>query len=124
MDITRDFSDSEFVITGYQNGQVLINNEPYSKSLIVCPDRLITTWSVHHIHQLKPSTLSVMLDLQPEVVLIGTGEKMCCPMGVTMAWFAKQNIGLETMSTAAVCRTFGFLVSEGRRVAAAFIFPD
>ena len=124
MDITRDISNSEFAITGYRSGQVLINNAPYSKSLIVCPDKLVTTWDVHQIHQLKPSTLSVMLDLHPEIVLIGTGEKMACPTGEIVAWFAKQKIGLETMNTPAVCRTFGILVSEGRQVAAAFIFPD
>jgi len=124
MDLTQDFSNSEFTITGYQRDQILINNEPYSKSLIVCPDKLITTWAVHHVRELNKASLSTILDLHPEIVLIGTGEKVIFPSGEIIAWFAQQNIGLEAMSTTSACRTYGILVSEGRRVAAAFIFPD
>ena len=124
MDLTQDFSNSDFIITGYQPGHILINNKPYSKSLIICPDKLITTWDVHQIQQLDKPSLSVFLDLQPEVVLIGTGEQMVFPAGEIIAWFAHQKIGFEVMSITAACRTYGILVSEGRRVAAAFIFPD
>jgi uncharacterized protein len=34
----------------------------------------------------------------------------------------EQRIGVETMDTAAACRTFNVLVSEGRNVIAALLF--
>ena len=92
MDLTQDFSDSGFIITGYRPGRVLINNEPYSRSLIVCPDKLITAWEVTHVQQLDKTSLSVIFDLQPEIVLIGTGEQMILPDGEIIAWFAQQKL--------------------------------
>lgn len=124
MDLTQDFADSGFMITGYQPGCVLINGNPYSRSLIVCPDKLITAWGVSHVQRLDKPSLAAIFDLQPEIVLIGTGEQVIFPDGEIIAWFAQQKVGLEAMSTTAACRTYGILISEGRRVAAGLIFPD
>ena len=124
MDLTQDFADSSFVITGYQAGHVLVNNEPYSKSLIIFPERLITAWEVTSIRQLSKGCFSTVLDLQPEIVLVGSDEQGPFLDGEIIAWFAQQKIGLEYMNMTAACRTYGILVSEGRRAAAALIFPD
>lgn len=124
MDLTQDFADSSFVITGYQAGCVLVNGKPYSKSLIVSPEQLITAWEITSIRQLGKGCFSAVLDLQPEIVLVGSDEPGMFPGGEVLAWLARQKIGLECMSMAAACRTYGILVSEGRRVAAALIFPD
>jgi uncharacterized protein len=35
-----------------------------------------------------------------------------------------RHIGVETMDTAAACRTFNILAAEGRRVAAALLMGD
>lgn len=123
MDLTQDFSDSSFVITGYQTGRVLINNEPYSESLIVSPEKLITAWEVTGIRQLDKDRISAILGLQPEIVLLGSDEPGRFPNGEIIAWFAQKKIGLECMNLTAACRTYGILVSEGRRVAAALILP-
>lgn len=124
MDLTQDFADSSFVITGYQTGRVLINSEPYSESLIVSPERLITAWEVTRIQQLDKPRCSAILELQPEIVLVGSDEPGRFPDGEIVAWFAQHKIGLECMNLAAACRTYGILVSEGRSAAAALIFPD
>lgn len=121
MDLTQDFADSSFVITGYQAGRVLINNEPFCESLIVSPERLITAWEVTSIRQLDQDRCSAILELRPEVVLLGSDERERFPDGKMIAWFAQQNIGLECMNLAAACRTYGILIAEGRRAAAALI---
>ena len=124
MDLTQDIADSSFVITGYQTGRVLVNDKPYSKSLIVSPERLISAWEITSIRQLDKACFSTILDVQPEIVLVGSDEPGIFPGGEVLAWLAQQKIGLECMNMNAACRTYGILVSEGRRVAAALIFPD
>ena len=122
MSLTQDITDANYIITGYQPGCVLINNESYSQSLIVSPNKLITPWKVTDINQLNDTTLMEVFDLEPEVVLLGTGENLLLPDPKILALFSKFKIGLETMNTSAVCRTYGILISEGRRTAAAIIF--
>jgi uncharacterized protein len=64
-----------------------------------------------------------VLDLQPEVVLLGTGVRQQFPPAAFMAGFLRKGIGIEVMDNAAAARTYDLLASEGRRVVAAFILP-
>ena len=123
MEITEDFAYGKLIITGYKPGCVLINNEPYHQSLIVNPESLIFPWGVTEISQLNQTTLASILNDQPEIVIIGTGESLILPEPNIIALFAQHQIGLETMNTSAACRTYGILVAEGRKATAGIIFP-
>ena len=123
MSLTQDFADVNYIITGFETGLVLINNEPYTQSVIICPDQLIAPWGITNVDQLNEENLSEIVMLQPELVIIGTGEHVKFPDAKIIAWFAQQQIGLETMNTYAACRTYGILVAEGRRAVAALILP-
>jgi uncharacterized protein len=59
--------------------------------------------------------------LQPEVVLIGTGQRQVFPAPAFGAQFLRAGIGFEVMDTGAACRTFNVLVSEQRLVVALLI---
>ena len=124
MSLTQDFSDASFIITGYQTDCVLVNNEPHSQSLVISPNKLITAWEINDIHQLNEENLVSIFNLQPEIVLIGTGNQLIFPEPKILALFAQHEIGLETMNTCAACRTYGILTAEGRKAAAALIFPE
>ncbi len=124
MSLTQDFADANFIITGYRPDCILINHKRYSRSLVVCPDKLVTPWSVTGIDQLDEESLAVIFSLEPEVVLLGTGEQLTFPEPKILALFAQHKIGLETMNTNAACRTYGILLAERRRAAAAIIFAD
>lgn len=56
-----------------------------------------------------------------EIMILGTGEKQKFPSIELQKPFLENNIALEAMDTGAACRTYNILVSEDRRVAAAFI---
>ncbi len=58
------------------------------------------------------------LALEPELVLLGTGERQIFPAASVGAQFLRAGIGFEVMDTGAACRTFNVLVGEKRRVAA------
>ena len=53
---------------------------------------------------------------RPEVILVGTGDKQIFLHPRIAAQLAREGIGLESMNTAAACRTRMVLESEGRRV--------
>ena len=62
-----------------------------------------------------------LLDDAPEVVLFGSGPTLrFVPAALHQALFARR-IGIETMDTAAACRTYNVLATEGRSVLAALL---
>jgi len=124
MSLTQDFAEASFIITGIQPGCVMINNEAYSQSLVVSSDKLMIPWEVTHVDQLNENNLAAIFKAQPEIVLLGTGDQLIFPEPKILALFAQQKIGFETMNTSAVCRTYGILIAEGRKVSAALIFSD
>jgi uncharacterized protein len=61
--------------------------------------------------------------LKPEVVIYGSGPRLVFPSAALTRVLFERRIGLETMDTAAACRTYNVLASEGRSVVAALILP-
>lgn len=109
------------LITGYGEYWVEINLARHSKSLIVLPDRLITDWEVLDFGSLTTAHFEQLALLKPEVVLLGTGEAQHFIHPALGCALTDAGIGIECMSTAAACRTYNFLMAEGRHVAAALI---
>jgi uncharacterized protein len=124
MDITEDFADAKYIITGYKPGCVLINDEPHQQSFITSPESLITPWEVTDIKDLNELTLAPILKDRPEILIIGTGETLVLPEPKIIALFAQHQIGFETMNTSAACRTYGILIAEGRKATAGIIFSQ
>jgi uncharacterized protein len=54
-------------------------------------------------------------------VLIGTGTRQRFPHPRLTRRLTDIRIGVEVMDTAAACRTYNILMSEGRRVVAVFL---
>ena len=52
---------------------------------------------------------------------LGCGKRLQFPPASLMAPLIAQGIGLESMDTAAACRTYNILASEGRKVLAALL---
>ena len=123
MSLTQDIADASYMITGYDSGCILINNERYTQSLVVYPDKLLSPWDVTDVSKLNADNLAAIFALRPEVVLLGTGDQLALPHPKIIALFSQYRIGLEFMTSPAACRTYGILVSEGRKAAAAIIFP-
>ena len=65
---------------------------------------------------------SELAELKPEVVLLGTGSTIrFVPPRMTAA-LTEIGVAVECMDTAAACRTYNILMSEGRRVVTALLF--
>lgn len=110
-------------VTGYGEDFVMINDKRYEKSMIVLPEQLIETWDVENIESLSPSHFDMVVELGPEIVLLGTGKQIRFPSHFMTQSLRQKQIGLEVMDTFAACRTYNILMAEGRNVAAALILP-
>jgi uncharacterized protein len=118
--LSQDHNHGDYEIHSYEAGKLKINDNYYEHSVIVSTHELIL-WEPQTFEQLAASSFEKILELQPAVVLLGTGEKMVLPNPKLMAPFYESKIGIEVMSTLAACRTFNVLMSEDRQVVAALL---
>ena len=118
-------AENNLLITGYGMGDdgrfVEINKQRYAQNLIVMADKLMLDWQAIDFASLTEAHFAQIVELKPEVVLLGTGEKHQFLHPKTYQSLTAQGVPLECMTTAAACRTYNFLMSEGRNVAAMLI---
>jgi len=107
--------------TAYGTGFVNINGQRVDRSLIVTPQSLHQDWRPRSVEDLRREDLQPLIDLEPEVVLLGTGARQQFPDARLLLPLYQLHIGTEVMDTSAACRTFNIIASEGRRVAAALM---
>ncbi len=108
-------------IQSYDERCVVIQGQAYNQSLLITPTTIITPWSVKTLQTLKWDDFSEILDLKPELILIGhQSTEVTAPIEVLSLAF-KHRIGFEVMNLGAMCRTFNILLSESRMIVAGVI---
>ncbi|MBU0653710.1 MAG: Mth938-like domain-containing protein [Gammaproteobacteria bacterium] len=122
MKFSEDMGDAYYRITGYGENWVKVNQETLSKSFLLGPQTLIRDWRPTRMEELTPEDLAPLFAIGAEVIIIGTGTKQVLPPAAIWKALVQNGVGFEIMSTDAACRTYNVLLSEARRVAAAF-FP-
>ena len=121
MKIEREQAEGRNMFTGYGAGYVEVNRARYTASLVVAADRLVTDWPLESIDALAADHVAAVLDMKPEIVLLGTGATFSFPDPARLAPLRDARVGVEVMDTAAACRTYNILLGEGRNVVAALI---
>jgi uncharacterized protein len=121
MQLNLEHPDHEFLLRGADGTVAVVNDRRLTSSFIIAPDRLIDAWPVGHARALSEVDLAPLLELDPEVILLGTGATQVFPPAAVMAACLGRGIGIEVMTNAAAARTFNVLASEGRRVVAGFV---
>jgi uncharacterized protein len=122
MRFTQDLSSNVNVIRSYGQGQLRINDEVFTNTMIVAAASLRAAEpALADVADLSAEHAAHILEFEPELVLIGTGQRQVFPEASFGARFLKSGIGFEVMNTGAACRTFNVLVSEQRRVVALLI---
>ena len=121
MQLTLERPDHAYVLHGADGGSALVNDRRLVRSFIVSPDTLIEDWPAAAVGLLTPELLQPLLALEPEVVIIGSGDRQAFAPAATQAACLQAGVGFEVMNNAAAARTFNVLAGEGRRVVAAFV---
>ncbi len=115
-------SDDIYLVQSVTAERIVINNQVYTSSMIITPQTIITDWQPRRFEDLSADDFLPLIDLKPEVALLGTGKQLQFPAPHVTTPLIRHAMGLEVMDTPAACRTFNILASEGRKVAAALVF--
>jgi uncharacterized protein len=110
------------LFTGYGEGYVMVNKQRHEQNLVVFRDRLVADWEPAGFDDLKAEHFALIAELEPEIVLLGTGNRLRFPRPELTRALTEARIGLEVMDFQAACRTYNFLAAEERKVAAALLF--
>lgn len=121
MQLNKDQHHGDYVIKRYEDGKITINENTYTKSLVISATQLIESWPPNTLEELQSEHFSPIITLKPEVVLLGTGKNLVFPDQAVLAPLYDNNIGVEVMDTLAACRTFNVLMAESRHAVAAVI---
>lgn len=121
MQLSHDLPEGYLFFRNCSPDAVTIIDRVVTRSFLLAPDRLVEDWPVTHADALDLTAIDALVALEPEVVLLGTGERQVFPPREAMAALLGRRIGIEVMSNAAACRTYNLLAGEGRRVVAAIM---
>jgi len=120
MKLQPDRIDTQSV-TAYGSGWVAIQGEKITHSVLISSEGLRLDWRCQSFDDLGPHHFAQLVDLDVELVIFGSGERLRFPKPEWQVGLMQRRVGLETMDTQAACRTYNILAGEGRKVAAALI---
>jgi uncharacterized protein len=118
MRFTQDAGSTANLVRAYGPGELRINDDTYRSSIIVSAAAVFVAPDICRVEDLAGLDPSRILALDPELVLLGTGQRQIFPPASFRAEFLRAGIGFEVMDTGAACRTFNVLATEQRRVVA------
>ena len=124
MDLSLDRPESFLFVRRTAKDRITVVDRDIDASFLLAPDQLIENWPVADARMLAPAHADPILELQPELVLLGSGERQVFPPAAFLAAFLSRGIGIEVMDNAAAARTYDLLAGEGRRVVVGFILPS
>lgn len=105
----------------YGHGGFWVTNQRYHGDLLLLP-RLTREWRCPEPKNLCFADLEPLLGgAPPNLFLLGAGPAPQQHLPALAADLKTNGINLELMSTAAACRTWNVLMSEGRNASAALI---
>ena len=121
MQLTLENPDFRYLLRGISADGVLVNDKTLNSSFILTPNELVENWRPASSQELVADDMQALLDLNPVLVILGTGSRQRFPSAAVMAACLTRGIGIEVMDNAAAARTFNVLATEGRKVVAGFI---
>lgn len=104
----------------------------FDSSLVMNSQGEARAWNCRRFEELGAADFAALLAppaespnaTRPELVIFGSGLKLRFPKPEWLQALIQAGIGLETMDTAAACRTYNVLASEGRHVVAALLLEN
>ncbi len=124
MQLTLERTGDANRIRAYDTGSVTVNDTEYRRTTVVTPERIIQDWGPASARDMELAHLGELLDLEAEILLIGTGKRQHFPPSGFMGQAVQAGVGIECMTTEAACRTYNVLLAEGRRVAVALFMIE
>jgi uncharacterized protein len=111
-------------ITGYGPGWVGVNGEKIVNSVILSSTGERIDWNLRSFEDLSPEHFERLAGVEAEVIIFGSGTRIRFPKAAWLRPLIERRVGVETMDTAAACRTYNILAQEGRSVAVALLLEQ
>lgn len=108
-------------IFGYGDGWIQVGSEKITQSVVLSSRGERLDWQCDSFDGLTAAHFALLARLQTELVIFGSGAHLRFVNPALTRALIEQQIGLETMDTAAACRTYNVLANEGRIVACALL---
>lgn len=121
MKMQPDRFDGANMISRLDGTTVWIHQTAFEGSVIVPHQGSVALWSPRALADLTPEHVQSVAALRPELVILGVGHRLRFPPAPVLRPLVDAGIGWEVMDTAAACRTYNVLASEGRSVVAALV---
>jgi uncharacterized protein len=121
MKLTQDLAGGSYRIRSYEAGRLRVNEFELEASVVISPSEMISDWQPQTLDELTVDHFEAIHAMEPEVVLLGTGERQRFPARELLRALILRGVGVEVMDTGAASRTFNVLAGEGRRVVAALL---
>jgi len=115
-------SSGQFKIEAYREGCIIVNGQSYVDPFIIGPETFIHPWRPSQPKDITLIDLDPVFRQNPQVVLLGTGNRLQFPSKAISQAFFERGFGIEAMDSRAACRSYSLLLAEGRNVLA-ILFP-
>src|ERR1700710_2092059 len=124
MKLQADRIEGQNAISRHGPGGVVVNGVEHRRSVVVPWTGDVRPWDVSTFDSLSEEHFSQLAALSPELVIFGSGARLRFVRPALLKSLIDRRIGVETMDTAAACRTYNVLLAEGRSVVAALLFEE
>ena len=122
MKLQADRIEGKNAIARHGPDGVIVNATEYRESVIVPWTGAMRPWQVDSFDALTEAHFEALAAFKPELVIFGSGLRLRFVKPQLMKMLIGRRIGVETMDTAAACRTYNVLLAESRSVLAALLF--
>jgi len=123
MQLTEHANEDRFFLRQADADAVTVVDRRLQRSFALSATQIVEDLPARSVADIDAFAIAKILELGPEVVLLGTGRRAIFPAQAVLAEFLKRGIGLETMDNTAAARTFNVLASEYRQVVGVFLLP-
>lgn len=121
MKFQPDRSEGVNIVTRHDPSSIWVGAVAFPHSLLVPWSGDVRAWPPASTEELSAAHFEMALTLRPELVIFGSGARLRFVSPALTRCLIESGIGVETMDTAAACRTYNVLAGEGRRVLAALL---
>jgi uncharacterized protein len=116
-----DRAEGVNTITRHDASSLWVGQTRFDHSLLVPWQGAVQAWPPAQVEQLLAAHFEQALALLPELVIFGSGTRHRFIAPALVRCLIERGIGVEMMNTAAACRTYNVLASEGRAVLGALL---
>jgi uncharacterized protein len=123
MSLQEDRAEGVITVRAVGASAIAIEGRELHTSFLLAPDRVVEGWPPRQVRDIDEAGLEAVLALDPQLVLIGTGQRQQFLDPRLQVDLMRRGIGVEVMDNAAAARTYNLLAMEGRRVVVGFLLP-